>query len=229
MSPLAPLLSFIMGLMGVAYVGAQVMTAPPPPPPTQYGGEYSVPAQTCPELTAQCSFGYAYDKATGCSSNECAPDPAIQQQEWDAQCVKDKQRELKDFERNSIKDTERRFKELEKNKFVVPAEAKANFEQMKAAWQKAQGLVNCQDLNDATKDMYDFSNEVNGGLRDAEDVMNNARCIKDAQRELKDFERYAIKDPEQKILRAKKQKVAIPSNITDGIARLKELMALKSY
>lgn len=227
MSYFMPLFTFLFGLFGFAYVGAASMELPTPTPPK--GGEYSyppaTPAQTCPEPTAQCDFGYMYDNATGCTSNECAPDPAIKQREWDDQCVKDQQRSLKDFERYNIKDTERRFKELERGKIAVPAEARTAFEQMKTQWQKAQGLTTCQEMQDATKEMNDFSNDINNVMRDAEDAMNAVRCLKDAQRELKDFERNNIREVERKIQQAAKKKVAVPENIAADLARVKSLLA----
>lgn len=216
MSYFMPLFTFLFGLFGFAYVGAQVLETP-----TRTG----TPAKTCPELTAQCEFGYMYDNATGCSSNECVPDPAIKQREYDEQCVKDQQRSLKDFERYNIKDTERRFKELERGKIAVPEEARTAFEQMKAQWQKAQGFTTCQEMQETMKEAYDFSNDINNVMRDAEDAMNAVRCLKDAQRELKDFERNNIKDVERKIQQAAKKKVAVPENITAGLARVKSLHA----
>lgn len=227
MSYFMPLFSLIFGLFGLAYAGAQVMEVPQSTPayPSDNGAYTRPPVQTCPELTLKCDFGYNYDNATGCSKDECAPDPAIKQGEWDAQCVKDQQRSIKDFERFNIKDAERQFKEAERAKFAVPAEAKATFEQMKAQWQKAQVQTTCQDLQDATKEMYDFSNDLNAIMRDVQDAMNAARCLKDAQRELKDFERYNIKEAERKIQQATKKKVAIPDSITAGLARVKEFYA----
>ena len=223
MSPLTPLISLLLGMFGIAFVGAQVMEVPTPMP--SKGGVYStpatVPASTCPDLIADCPFGFMYDNSTGCTINECAPDPAIKQLEYDAQCVKDQQRSLKEFERYNIKDTERRFKELERGKFTVPAEARTQMEQMKSQWQTAQALTTCQELGDASRELNDSSNDINALLRDAEDAMNAARCLKDAQRELKDFERYGIKDVERKIQQAKKKRVAVPEGIVSGLEHVK--------
>lgn len=226
MSYFMPLFGFLFGLFGLAYAGAQVMELPTPTPPK--GGEYSypaTPAQTCPDLTADCPFGYMYDNATGCTSNECAPDPAIKQGEWDAQCVKDQQRSIKDFERFNIKDAERQFKEAERAKFAVPAEAKTTFEQMKTQWQKAQVQTTCQDLQDAAKEMYDFSNDLNAIMRDVQDAMNAARCLKDAQRELKDFEGFTIKETQNRFKKAAQKKIAVPPALVEGFSRVKELFA----
>jgi len=199
-----------------------------PSPQSSYpsDGGYSTPVQSnCPELSTQCPFGYLYDNASGCATNECAPDPAIQQQEFDAQCIKDQQRSLKDFSQYQIKDGERRLKELVRNKVTAPVELQGLINQMKAGYTSALGLTECQGLNTATQDLYQLSNEFNDRIRDVEDVMNAARCLKDAQRELKEFEGYSIKEVERKILRAKKQKVAIPEAITAGLAQVKALFA----
>jgi len=223
MSIFSSLISFLLGLYGVAFVGAQMLNAPTPTYPSD--GGYSTPAQSCPELSAQCPFGYLYDNATGCGINECAPDPAIQQKESDDRCVKDQQRSLKDFNQYQIKEAERRLKELVRNKVAAPADVQALIGQMKAGYTSALGLTACQDLNTATQDLYQLSNDFNDKIRDVEDVMNAARCIKDAQRELKEFEGYSIKDVERKIAQAKKQKVVIPEAITAGLAQVKALFA----
>lgn len=219
MSFFAPLFGYILSLFGFVAVSAAMLELPMPATPAAYS------VKTCPELTAQCEFGYMSDNATGCAINECAPDPAIKQREWDAQCVKDQQRSLKDFERYNIKDTERRFKELERAKITVPAEARTGFEQMKAQWQQAQGLPTCQELQDAAKGMNDYSNDINNVLRDAESAMFDVQCAKQAQQEWKDFERYNIKDVETKLRKAAQKKVTVPPVLVDGLPRLKELLA----
>ncbi|MBI4098534.1 MAG: hypothetical protein HY437_00695 [Candidatus Magasanikbacteria bacterium] len=225
MSIFSSLVSFLLGVYGVAFVGAQILETPPPPSTYSSNGEYSVPAQSCPVLSAQCPFGYVYDNATGCGINECAPDPAIQQKESDDRCVKDQKRSLEDFNRYQIKDGERRIKELVRNKVAAPADVQALIGQMKVGYTSALGLSECQDLNTATQDLYQLSNEFNDKIRDVEDAMNAARCLKDAQRELKDFEGFSIKEVERKIAQAKKQKVVIPEAITVGFAQVKALLA----
>lgn len=218
MSPIAPIISFLLGLFGIAFAGAIALT---PEAPVRFAQMADAPtAVECPQRDP-CAPGlvpYDYDE-NGCSTGAC------QEEYTDGQCIKDNQRSIEDFNRYQIKEGERRLKELDRNKFVVPADIRALVTQMKSMHAKAGGIADCQELSNASQEMNQVANDFNDRIRDIEDAMNDARCIKDAQRELKDFERYAIKEPERKIAQAKKQKVAIPSAITDGIAHIKELMA----
>lgn len=219
MSLFSSLASFLLGLYGMAFVGAQMFDAPPPPPPN--GGGYSATTEItqCPEVTP-CPPGFVsgYDQ-NGCSNSIC------QEEYTDERCIKDQQRSLEDFNRYNIKDGERRLKELTRNKLAVPAEVQGIMDQMKAGYSKAQVAGNCQDLSFVVQDLYQISNDFNDKIRDVEDAMNNVRCVKDSQRELNDFERHNIKNNEDKIKKATQKKIAVPPALAEMLPKLKELLA----
>ena len=155
----------------------------------------------------------------GPGDTQWGPSPEEQQKNSERQ-LKDMKMGFKQLAR-SIKDFENMIKRTEKNGTVVPDGIKQKVLTIKDLITKANSAttmeefqeLNAQEAHDLFRELDEFRQEV---VEKAERLAGMKRGMKGMEQGLKMFEKQ--------VARLAKQKVAVPSDVTDNIAKLKALI-----
>lgn len=241
-----PLLAILVGLSAVAGVGSRLAQESSPGPAT---------GRSCATPQAQCRYGYVMDPNTGCPTDVCAPrapgaaevqeSPQAQppsqpngevpskedgyqggdQGQGDERCKADMLRNLTRWEKDLFRGFDQQMRNLRSNKVQIPAELTAAVNGLHQQFAAAKSAGSCQEMNDANNAINDAVQPLMEQIQALEQAANDARCVKDSLRGIKDLERQPLKDMDRKIKALERQKIAPPADIVTTLAKIRELIA----
>lgn len=200
-------------------------------------------AAACPALAdVQCGESeeqYKYTTPEGCTLVGCRPkgsgdqNQGQGQDQWqgqdqgqgDERCKADMLRNLTRWEKDLFRGFDQQMRNLRSNKVQIPAELTAAITGLRQQFAAAKSAGSCQEMNDANNAINDAVQPLMEQIQTLEQAANDARCVKDSLRGIKDLERRPLKDMDRKLKALEKQRIAPPADIVSALAKIRELIA----
>ena len=142
------------------------------------------------------------------------------QKQQEARQLKDMKRNVSQMERG-IKEFEKMVLKAEKGGTVVPAEIKEKLEKAKNIIQAIKSAATMDEIQAAG--MEDFGDIMQELDQARQDLFEKAQRLQDVKRGVKGMEQ-GMRMFEKQLAMFAKQKVAVPQDVTDTLAKIKELV-----
>lgn len=250
---LRPLLAILIGFSAVAGIGSRLAQETPPPPPASVPASVpncSAPQVQCryghvPDPNTGCPTDVCAPRAAG-AAEETPPastspgQPSTSPGEQprfeggspgngngpdDRRCLADNLRNLTRWEKDLFRGFNQQLKNFRTSKVPVPAEVTAGIDAIHQMFAQAKSAASCQELGDLNSQINEAVQPVMDQLHELEQAANDARCIKDSQRNVADFERHPFRDADRKIKQLEKQGIAAPADLKAAVEKVRDLLA----